>query len=681
MSSGKNPLMLMMALAMPGAAHALGLGDIHVDSALNERLIAEIDIVGATPEELADLRAAVASRETFLQLGAERPAFLSSATFKLGEDKRGRPVLAVRSSDAFTEPFVNFVVDLRWHRGQLVRQYTLLLDPPGFAAEIRPGDAGRAAARAATPSAPAAPEAPNPTVAAAPPTATPIVETHSQTVARQVDPPADQANPNGGERAVRKTTHIRVGAKATLRGVAWRVGERSDSDLQRMMIAIFRANPSAFDGNINRLYRGALLTIPSYAAVAAISPLEAKHEFHAQMAAWRGSARTVAAGGTAASIAPSAAIAPSASVVAPPAGAVARPAPTTAGAEGAAAVEPLDQRVQLLEKELSEMKGLLQTEQVQLQAIQRRAEHADAASIPDASPTAEAQQAVDAQTVAAPQAIEAPETQPKQGYGALIAGLGTLAAALAALYFRFRRRAPAPRHSASEGTMDAASAHAAVVAAAAALAAEAPGAAPLDAGGGDEHAQDSAATASQDPPSEARTTVPEVATDATNPMLPMLPASAGRSEITAATGTQTAPQDTTVSLQLDTINLRMSATQLDYNLVDLDLTAQHVQMPSVLNENAVVKERRTNLADVLKVAIEREPDRHDLRMKLLELYYSAAATNRKAFLEVVQKFARDRDYLKTDQWDKIAFMGRQIAADNPLFAEESESDDDLANCA
>jgi pilus assembly protein FimV len=667
MSSGKNPLMLMMALAMPGAAHALGLGDIHVDSALNERLIAEIDIVGATPEELADLRAAVANRETFLQLGAERPAFLNSATFKLSEDKRGRPVLSVRSADAFTEPFVNFVVDLRWHRGQLVRQYTLLLDPPGFAAEIRQGEAARAAARAATPSVPAAPDAPTPTVAAVPPAATPIVETQSQTVAHRVDPPADQVNPNGGERAVRKTTHIRVGAKATLRGVAWRVGERSDSDLQRMMIAIFRANPSAFDGNINRLYRGALLTIPSYAEVAAISPLEAKHEFHAQMAAWRGSARTVAASGTTAP----ASVAPAASVVAPPAGAVAP----------AAAVAPLDRRVQLLEKELSEMKGLLETEQGQLLAIQRQAEHAAAAPIPDASPTADAPQAVDVQTVAAPQTIEAPETQPKQGYAALIAGLGTLAAALAALYFRFRRRAPAPRHSGSEGTMDAASAHAAVVAAAAALAAEAPGTAPLDTAGRAEHAQGSAPTASDDHPAEARPTVPEVATDATNPMLPILSAHAGRSEMTAATGTQAAPQDTTVNLQVDTINLRMSSTQLDYNLVDLDLTAQHVQMPSVLNENAVVKERRTNLADVLRVAIEREPDRHDLRMKLLELYYSAAATNRKAFLDVVQKFARDRDYLKTDQWDKIAFMGRQIAADSPLFAEESESDDDLANCA
>ena len=80
MSSGKNPLMLMMALAMPGAAHALGLGDIHVDSALNERLVAEIDIVGATPEELADLRAAVANREGGLahfQISWQREHFLS----------------------------------------------------------------------------------------------------------------------------------------------------------------------------------------------------------------------------------------------------------------------------------------------------------------------------------------------------------------------------------------------------------------------------------------------------------------------------------------------------------------------------------------------------------------------------------------------------------------------------
>ena len=103
-------------------------------------------------------------------------------------------------------------------------------------------------------------------------------------------------------------------------------------------------------------------------------------------------------------------------------------------------------------------------------------------------------------------------------------------------------------------------------------------------------------------------------------------------------------------------------------------------MPSVLNQHAVVKERRTNLADVLKFAIEREPDRQDLRMKLIELYYSAAAMNRKAFLDVVQNLARDRDLLLPEQWDKVAFMGRQIAAENPLFTEPAD-DEDLADCA
>jgi len=56
MPIGKHPLMLMMTLSMPGAAHALGLGDIHVDSGLNERFAAEIDIVGATALDLIDLR-------------------------------------------------------------------------------------------------------------------------------------------------------------------------------------------------------------------------------------------------------------------------------------------------------------------------------------------------------------------------------------------------------------------------------------------------------------------------------------------------------------------------------------------------------------------------------------------------------------------------------------------------
>jgi hypothetical protein len=126
----------------------------------------------------------------------------------------------------------------------------------------------------------------------------------------------------------------------------------------------------------------------------------------------------------------------------------------------------------------------------------------------------------------------------------------------------------------------------------------------------------------------------------------------------------------------------LDTTKLDYNLVDLDLTPQHVHMPSVLHERVVVKERRKNLVDVLRKAVEREPDRRDLRMKLLETYYAAAAANRQAFLEVVEKLARDRGRLAEGEWDKIALMGKQIAADTALFSSDSEAEDDeLADCA
>src|SRR5258708_9804832 len=123
MSRGQNPLVLMMALSLPGAAHALGLGEIHVNSALNEPLAADIDILGATAEELSTLTASIANKDTFRRFGAELPAFLPSTTFKASPDVKGNPVLVIRSSDSFPEPVVNLFVDLRWHNGEAIRQY------------------------------------------------------------------------------------------------------------------------------------------------------------------------------------------------------------------------------------------------------------------------------------------------------------------------------------------------------------------------------------------------------------------------------------------------------------------------------------------------------------------------------------------------------------------------------
>jgi pilus assembly protein FimV len=675
MSRRQKPLVLMMALSLPGAAHALGLGEIHVNSALNEPLAADIEILGATAEELSSLSASVANRDTFLRFGAERPAFLASATFKVSHDLKGKPVLVIRSTDSFTEPLVNLLIDLRWHNGEVIRQYSLLLDPAGFPAATQVAAAVRSPV-----------VAPSSLVLPAPPAAV-------------TNTPA--ANPT------RAITHVKIGAKATLRGVAWRVGARSDSDLKKTMLAIFRANPHAFEGNINRLRLGAVLTIPSAADISTISKEEASREIHAQMTDWRASPQKVRTAAAPAQAMPAQAMPaqamPAQAMPAPVPGITPNePAATQAGVDAAEAA--LNLRVQSLEQGLHDMQGQLQREHSKLLDVQAQVRFAEQA-LSDPVATAQA---------------------PRQWLlTSLIGGLALLAGALGAMFLKLRRRAT-PKIVANS-TMAGRAPMMGEISNSAAEQAVAEEPAPRDT------PRSAPRPAFQDSIdlSAARNSVREVAAPP-KPVITVnedelraayedtldlsgetailaaelgaasgdtanLPAAtvnldahalqaAGESDATDqsdATEEFDATDESETAVLVSAEELNVDTTKLDYNLVDLDLTAQHVHMPSVLNERAVVKERRTNLVDVLKRAVEREPDRRDLRMKLLETYYAAAAANRQAFLEVVQKLARDRDRLEEGEWDKIARMGRQIAADTVLFSGDSEAEDDnkLADCA
>src|SRR5580658_4942084 len=132
MSVNLPRLMLMACLLSPSLSWALGLGEIHLNSALNEPMNAEIDLIAAAPDELTALRATLASRESFTRYGIDKPPFLSTLTFKVGKSKDGRDVLQVRSTDAIPEPFVTFLVEVNWARGRLMREYTVLLDPPVY---------------------------------------------------------------------------------------------------------------------------------------------------------------------------------------------------------------------------------------------------------------------------------------------------------------------------------------------------------------------------------------------------------------------------------------------------------------------------------------------------------------------------------------------------------------------
>ena len=161
--SGKLRVLVSAILLAPAAAMGLGLGEIRLSSALNEPFSAEIDLVAATPEELAALDAHLASQEVFTRYGLDRPSFLSSLEFNVGRGQDGRNVLLVRSRDAISEPFVSFLIDVNWPRGRLLREYTVLLDPPAMlAAEDSPAPAPVAAPTTMPAAPPQQPSAPAP---------------------------------------------------------------------------------------------------------------------------------------------------------------------------------------------------------------------------------------------------------------------------------------------------------------------------------------------------------------------------------------------------------------------------------------------------------------------------------------------------------------------------------------
>jgi len=647
MSRGQKPLLLMMALSMPGTGHALGLGEIHVNSKLNEPLAAEIDIVGATADELMGLRASLANRETFQRFGFERPAFLSSTTFKVTQNSQGRPVLMIRSSDSFTDPLVSILVDLNWGNGELVREYTLLLDPAGF------GTYGAGAAAAAAPIAEAAAPATEAasSVAAAATTTAAVTATAAGAV----------RDGDGTQSSERKISRYKIGAKATLRGIAWRTGARSKSDLNRLMIAIYRANPSAFEGNINRLRRGAFVNIPGTAEVAAIPRAEANREIRAQMAAWHAAGKSASTRVLAAAAVPDTAPTVTAAQTQAQAQTPTGAAPNSADIATSAA---LSLRVQSLEQSLDALQHQLKSENETMRAVQQLVRHAEE-STPAAAP--------------APIADAAPEPVQSRSsvLAAVIAGVGTLCAAIGVGYFAMLRRtkklklkeSPKARtQTAVERAIERAGEKSPAVDL------------PLEFYPKDSFADGSAPAGDPSPTAE----------------MPAIPAAKAGALGDAVVAGDTRPlpvlasPDAAATVALPTVVLpaisagdtvRMPGTGIMPDREVLDLFSDtHVNMPSALNEQPVMRERRTNLVDVLRKAIERDPERHDLRLKLLELYFGAASTNRQGFLDVVQKFAQERKVLPDGEWDRIASMGRQIVPESPLFSDATE-DEQLADCA
>ncbi len=130
-----------------GVSNALGLGEIEMYSALNQSLDAEIAILSATEEELRGMRVSLASEEAFARAGLEQLPVLSSVSFAVDRRPDGKPVVKVTSDGPVLEPFLNFLIEVESPGSvQLVREYTVLIDPPSFASTQAPVEATPVAA-------------------------------------------------------------------------------------------------------------------------------------------------------------------------------------------------------------------------------------------------------------------------------------------------------------------------------------------------------------------------------------------------------------------------------------------------------------------------------------------------------------------------------------------------------
>ncbi|MDP2066100.1 MAG: FimV/HubP family polar landmark protein [Burkholderiaceae bacterium] len=257
-------------------AHALALGRINVLSALGEPLRAEIDIPDINPEEASSLRATVARPETFRASGLEYNVIVSSVEVRLLKRPDGRSYLRLTSTRPVNDPFLDLILETQWSSGRIVRDYTMLFDPPNLRQQAAPAPTAPQVAPAAVarplpspPAAPAATIAPAATAPARP--AAPTASARPPVVAPQsaaAPPPADsQVTVRSGD------TAGRIAA-----------ANKTDSvSLDQMLVALQRSNPDAFiSGNVNRIKAGAVLDIPTAAQAAATPADEASRIVIAQ---------------------------------------------------------------------------------------------------------------------------------------------------------------------------------------------------------------------------------------------------------------------------------------------------------------------------------------------------------------------------------------------------------------
>lgn len=660
--------------AISASALALGLGDIRLNSWLNQRLDAEIELVSAAADELESLEVRLADRAAFDRYGLDRDPFLNNLEFRVVRRSNGTAYVHITSTEPVREPFLTFLVEADWSSGRLLREYTLLIDPPTFADREQAVPQSRA---------PVATPVPQPVEREAP-----VAELEQRSFAEQprveeseigdivsipsLDTEVEQA-PARAESTYPQQTSDSYGPiqrNENLWSIANRLRPDDSISINQMMIALFRANPEAFQGNINRLKAGYILRIPRFDEVSSISRREAFNEAKRQNEEWRGGARLPAPQPEADFQEPEALEAePELSLVAPEEDVLADTG-TGVGAGGDStdigmgaempveAGEDIDEGALDLGVEAETEERLLDIEDESLQALQEQeeltAEETEAPVLPDefsapaidpapelATEGAEADSDVVAEgDPATPAAVVQPVRRPEptllEKLSAIVTqplGMGIGAAILVLLLAGFlvvRKRREAAR-----------------AAAAASMA------------GWDESddADDVTILAHRDGDDDATVI------------------NGGNEDVSSVFAHGMEHEDTgTTRIEEDAQATQMLADADKTQLVD-DFTETVAGGRAVtLDDNDPLSEADFHMAyglydqaaEVVQKAVERDPSSKEFHAKLAEIYF--AANNPEGFLDAARGLKEVAGPGDSD-WENIAIMGRQIAPESDLFGE------------
>lgn len=261
-----------LSLSTAFSVHAAGLGTMISSSKLGEPLNAEIELLAVTPNELNSIQAALASEQVYQDQMLEKPASYPFIKIEVGNNTKGQPVLKLSSTQPITEAFLDMLIQVDWPTGRLVKEYTLLLDPPGFNSNYVSESAGLPIISQPAPS-------PN----SIPPATTPANETApSEPAAIEPKKSAKSVKPKVTPKETPETTEIPSDSVTTERGdtlyAIARQMKPENVSTEQMLAALYQSNQQAFDGkNMNRLKVGKIIRMPDQATLDSISRPQARN--------------------------------------------------------------------------------------------------------------------------------------------------------------------------------------------------------------------------------------------------------------------------------------------------------------------------------------------------------------------------------------------------------------------